>query len=46
MAKVNFTVVNKLSSYNGLAAKDANTLYFVIDAKRIYKGANDVTICR
>jgi hypothetical protein len=43
MAKVNFTVVNKLSSYNGLAAKDANTLYFVIDAKRIYKGANDVT---
>lgn len=43
MAKVNFSVVNKLSSYNALAAKDANTLYFVIDAKRIYKGANDVT---
>lgn len=43
MAKVNFSVVNKLSSYNALATKDANTLYFVIDAKRIYKGANDVT---
>ena len=43
MAKVNFSVVNKLSSYNALTAKDANTLYFVIDAKRIYKGANDVT---
>lgn len=40
--KVNF-ISTVLSKYSALAKKDANTLYFVEDAKRIYKGDVDVT---
>lgn len=40
--KVNF-ISTVLAKYNGLATKDANTLYFVEDAKKIYKGDVDVT---
>lgn len=42
LAKVNF-ISTVLTKYNGLAAKDANTLYFLEDAKKIYKGDVDVT---
>ena len=43
MAKVNFSVAKTLSTYNGLSSKDTNTLYFVLDAKKIFKGDADVT---
>lgn len=43
MAKVNFSVAKTLSTYNGLPSKDTNTLYFVLDAKKIFKGDVDVT---
>lgn len=43
MAKVNFSVAKTLSTYNGLPSKDTNTLYFITDAKKIYKGDIDVT---
>ena len=43
MAKVNFSVCNNLSTYTGLSSKDANTLYFILDAKKIFKGDVDVT---
>ena len=43
MAKVNFSVAKTLSTYNGLSSKDTNTLYFVLDAKKIFKGDVDVT---
>lgn len=43
MAKVNFNVVNNLSTYTSLPTKDVNTLYFVLDAQKIYKGEVDVT---
>lgn len=39
---INFKV-GTLSKYNGLSTKDTNTLYFVTDAKKIYKGDIDVT---
>lgn len=41
MAVVNFKV-GTLAKYNA-ATKDASTLYFITDAKRIYKGDVDVT---
>ena len=43
MAKVNFSVAKTLSTYNGLSSKDTNTLYFILDAKKIFKGDVDVT---
>lgn len=43
MAKVNFSVCNNLSTYTGLSSKDVNTLYFILDAQKIYKGEADVT---
>lgn len=43
MAKVNFSVCNNLSTYTGLSSRDANTLYFILDAQKIYKGEADVT---
>lgn len=42
MAKVNFYQAT-LAQYTSLETKDANSLYFVTDAKRIYKGDVDVT---
>jgi len=42
MAKANF-ISTILSKYVALATKDPSTLYFVEDAKRIYKGDVDVT---
>lgn len=42
MAKVNFIYCAN-SKYAALAAKDANTVYFVEDTKKIYKGDVDVT---
>lgn len=42
MGKVNF-ISTLLAKYNALATKDADTLYFVEDAKKIYKGTVDVT---
>ena len=41
MSKVNFSV-GTLAKYQA-ATKDVNTLYFITDAKRIYKGEIDVT---
>lgn len=43
MAKVNFSVAKKLATYTAIEQKDVNTLYFVLDAKKIYKGDVDVT---
>lgn len=42
MSIINFQVGN-CYTYSGLAVKDPNTLYFVEDAKKIYKGGIDVT---
>lgn len=42
MAKVNF-ISTTLSKYTSLETKDTNTLYFIEDATRIYKGNVDVT---
>lgn len=42
MAKVNF-ISTTLAKFQALQTKDANSLYFVEDAKRIYKGNVDVT---
>lgn len=42
MAKVNF-ISTVLAKYTGLAARDADTLYFLEDVKKIYKGDVDVT---
>lgn len=33
------------SAYDSLDPKDVNTLYFVTDSGRIYKGSSDVTYC-
>lgn len=33
------------SAYDSVEPKDANTLYFVTDSGRIYKGSSDVTYC-
>ena len=33
------------SAYDSVDPKDANTLYFVTDSGRIYKGSSDVTYC-
>lgn len=42
MAKVNF-ISASFSKYAALTTKDANTLYFLEDIKKIYKGDVDVT---
>lgn len=42
MAKVNF-ISTVLAKYRALETRDASTLYFIEDAKRIYKGDLDVT---
>lgn len=42
MAKVNF-ISTTLSKYTALESKDTNTLYFIEDATRIYKGETDIT---
>lgn len=42
MAKVNF-ISTTLAKYTGLTSRDSNSLYFIEDAKRIYKGDIDVT---
>lgn len=42
MATVKF-FAGTLEQYNGLAAKDANSLYIIEDAGRIYKGDKNVT---
>lgn len=42
MAKVNF-IASTLAKYNGLETKDANTLYFIEDAKKIFKGTVEMT---
>lgn len=42
MARVNF-ISTTLENYTGLTTKDSNSLYFIEDAKRIYKGDVDVT---
>lgn len=42
MATVKFFAGN-LEQYNGLAVKDANSLYIIEDAGRIYKGDKNVT---
>ena len=42
MAKVNFQA-GTLSQYSGLSSRNENTLYFITDAKKIYKGDIDVT---
>lgn len=42
MAKVNF-ISTTLEKYTQLTTKDTNSLYFIEDAKRIYKGEVDVT---
>lgn len=41
-SRVNF-ISTVLAKYNALAVKDENTLYFLEDAKRIFKGEVDVT---
>lgn len=42
MAAVKFKVGN-YASYSALQTKDTNTLYFITDAKKIFKGSVDVT---
>ena len=42
MNRVNF-IVTLQSKYNSLTSKDENTLYFITDSKRIYRGEVDVT---
>lgn len=42
MAKVNFRA-GTLAQFNSVTSKDTNTLYFLTDAKKIYKGDVDVT---
>lgn len=42
MALVNF-ISTTLTKYNAITTKDSNSLYFIEDAKRIYKGDIDVT---
>lgn len=42
MNRVNF-IVTVQSKYNSLTTKDENTLYFITDGKRIYRGDVDVT---
>lgn len=42
MAQINFRA-GSLAGFLGLATKDANTLYFIEDAKKIYKGDVDMT---
>ena len=42
MAQINFRA-GSLAGYLAIANKDANTLYFVEDAKKIYKGEVDMT---
>lgn len=42
MAQINFRA-GSYAGYLGLATKDANTLYFIEDAKKIYKGTIDMT---
>lgn len=40
--KVIFRAITQ-TSYDGLSSKDANTLYFVTDSGKIFKGSTDVT---
>lgn len=42
MGAVKFKVGN-YAAYTGLSTKDNDTLYFITDAKKIFKGATDVT---
>lgn len=42
MAKVNFRA-GTLAQFKTVTTKDDNTLYFLTDAKKIYKGSTDVT---
>lgn len=42
MANVKFKV-GSFAGYSALASKDTNTLYFITDAKKIFKGTVDVT---
>lgn len=38
-------LAGNLAQYESLSVKDENTLYFIEDAKRIYKGSTEMTQC-